>query len=359
METNQKDSVKIFLEEMARYPLLTHEEETTTANTYQRYRKIELLKDIQSIPVNSILVRYTEITKLRELESLKHGRRITIKEWATIVGITDQELKDALFDGRTQWAILTDLTVEGVIEIEREGLKAKNLLMRSNIRLVVSIARKYLNRGLEFLDLIQEGMIGMNRAIELFDPSKSYRFSTYAYQWIRQGITRGISSMGREIRLPLHAIEKITAIKKTRGALLLAGKKGSIPAIADAMGEKVEKISFVIQADAKTLSLDKGMGKDQDLTWVEAMQSPYQTPEELLEEKFLLGVIPEMISKLDDREQKVIILRYGLIGEIQTLVSIGKIMNLSRERIRQIERNAMKKLRAATPQYQEVRQSLA
>jgi RNA polymerase nonessential primary-like sigma factor len=355
-----KDSVKIFLDEMAKYPLLTHQEEIAATQAYQKYRKIELIKNAQSNPINSTLIEYTKTIELRDRETLRRGGRISISSWAVVAGTTVDGIETILSDGRTQWAILAGTTVNEIVKLEKEGLRAKDLLMKSNIRLVVSIARRYLNRGLEFLDLIQEGTIGMNRAIEKFDTTKGYRFSTYAYPWVRQGITRAINTTGREIRLPNHVSERITKIKKTRGALLLAGhKKVSIPLIASEMGETVERIRSTIEADAKPLSLDKTMGINQDLAWIDVMPCPLPTPEEQLESRFVLGIVPELLSSLDEREQTVIILRYGLIGEKQTLVSIGETLNLSRERIRQIERCAMKKMKSVAPKYQEVRQLLA
>ena len=358
MQVNQTDSVGIFLKEMAKYPLLTHEEELLTANTYKKYQEINLVRKIVSNPVNSTLMRYNQLVNLRESQSLEHRRKISLDEWAIAASMTTHNLKNALIDGRSQWAILANMEVETIVKIEADGLKARDLLMKSNIRLVVSIAKKYLNRGLEYLDLIQEGMIGMDRAIEKFDVTRGYRFSTYAYQWIRQAITRAISSLGREIRVPAHTLEKLSAIKKAQKILLLAGEEASIPAIAKTIGQSVKQINFTLQSTKKVASLDKNIGKEEASAWVEIIPSPLKTPEELLEENLLLETIPRILSQLNTKERQVITLRYGFIGENTTLASIGAVMNISRERVRQIEVDAMRKMRAGAHKYQDARELL-
>jgi RNA polymerase nonessential primary-like sigma factor len=359
VKVESKDSVRLFLEAMGSVPLLSREEELKTTMAYRTYRQLELLKDKEVTPVNSTLIQYTRLLKLRELTSLQLSRKINVVEWAKVAGLDLETLRLLLLDGRTQWAILAGISVEEIIAIEKAGLAAKNLLMRSNLRLVVAIARKYINRGLEFSDLIQDGSIGLNRAIELFDPSRGYKLSTYAYPWIRQGITRAINLTAREIRLPGHMIEQITKIKKTKGALLLAGQVVTVEAIATRLDQTPEQIRFAIESDPRVLSLDKKTGKDHDLSLVDIIPSTTSTPDQVLDSNFIAEVIPQLLEKLDEREQKIIVLRYGLKGKRQTLVEIGQQLDLSRERIRQIERSAMKKLKAAAPQYQDVRQLLA
>lgn len=356
---NEVDSVRVFLKSMGEIPLLTHEEEIDAARKYQAYRELEQLKNARTAQVNSTLVRYSEVLEVRNREFARRGSKVSISNWAILVGISLRELKEIIFDGRTQLSIIAGISLDRLIKIEEEGIKAKSLLIKSNIRLVVSIAKKYLNRGLELLDLIQEGTIGMNRGIEKFNPSKGYRFSTYVYWWIRQNITRAIAEKGRTIRLPNHVSETICKVRKMKRTLLAKGRKVTVEVIATELDMPVEKVKIAISSDPTVLSTDLQFGKDRDLGWLNIIPSSELTPEELLERRMLAEIVPALLVKLDEREAKVITLKYGLEGEAISITKIGEILNLSRERVRQIESKAMRKLRYACNQHQGILEALA
>lgn len=353
------DSVRIFLKSMGEIPLLTHEEEINATRRYQAYRKLEGLRSAKTEQANSTLARYDRVLKVRDCEFTKKGFKISFSKWADLIGISVRELKEIIADGQTQLSIAAGVSLNQLIEIEKDGLKAKSLLIKSNIRLVVSIAKKYLNRGLELLDLIQEGTIGMNRGIEKFDPSKGYRFSTYAYWWIRQSITRAIAEKGRTIRLPIYISENICKVRKTRKALVAEGRAVTVEVIATELNITTEKVKTAISSDPKVLSTDVKIGNNQDNRAIDIMASSEPSPEELLEQRMLAEIIPTLLLKLDEQERKVVSLRYGLVSEPVSIIKIGQMLNLSRERIRQIELKAMRKLRCACNQYQGIREILA
>ncbi|MGD1910941.1 MAG: sigma-70 family RNA polymerase sigma factor, partial [Rivularia sp. (in: cyanobacteria)] len=212
-KTRSTDLVRLYLQEIGRVRLLGRDEEVSEAQKVQRYLKLRILLSEAASQGDELLAHYLRIVEAQERLTSELGHRPSMKRWANTAGIEEFELKGALSQGKRRWAETAKLTVQELEQIQSQGLQAKEHMIKANLRLVVSVAKKYQNRGLELLDLVQEGTLGLERAVEIFDPTKGYRFSTYAYWWIRQGITRAIATSSRTIRLPVHITEKLNKIK--------------------------------------------------------------------------------------------------------------------------------------------------
>ena len=299
-----EDSIRLYLQEIGRIRLLRADEE------------IELAR---------------KIADLLELERIREQLMQTL----------EREPRD------NEWADAVDMPLSAFRHRLHLGRRAKDKMVQSNLRLVVSIAKKYMNRGLSFQDLIQEGSLGLIRAAEKFDHEKGYKFSTYATWWIRQAITRAIADQSRTIRLPVHLYETISRIKKTTKLLSQEmGRKPTEEEIATRMEMTIEKLRFIAKSAQLPISLETPIGKEEDSRLGDFIESDGETPEDQVSKSLLREDLENVLGTLSPRERDVLRLRYGLDdGRMKTLEEIGQIFNVTRERIRQIEAKALRKLR--------------
>jgi RNA polymerase nonessential primary-like sigma factor len=298
------DSIRSYLHEIGRVPLLTHEEEITLGKQVQQ---MVMLQEMQA--------QMTE-----ELD-----RPIEAGELAAKSQIEEAEIQ----------------------RIFQRGQRAKRRMIEANLRLVVAIAKKYQKRNLEFLDLIQEGSLGLERGVEKFDPTRGYKFSTYAYWWIRQAITRAIAQQARSIRLPIHITEKLNKIKKTQRELSQSlGRSPSTQEIAAVLDLEASQIREYLNISRQPVSLDIKVGDNQDTELSELLEDVNSSPETFTVQESLRRDLINILSELSPQQRQVLSLRFGLDGESEmSLAKVGQILNLSRERVRQLEHQALSQLR--------------
>ncbi|MHC5727483.1 MAG: RNA polymerase sigma factor, RpoD/SigA family [Nostoc sp.] len=298
------DTVRTYLSEIGRIPLLTPEQEINFAKQVQQMMALLAAKEKLAIQLK---------------------RQPTQQEWVENINIGEKSLLQQL----------------------HQGHQAKQKMIQANLRLVVSIAKKYQRHNLDFLDLIQEGSLGLERGVEKFDPSKGYKFSTYGYWWIRQAITRAIAEKGRIIRLPIHVTEKLNKIKRIQREL--TQKLGRIPTavdIAEELSLDPKQIRDYLLLARQPVSLELRVGSEKDTELQDMLEDDGLSPELYADQKFLEQNIQNLLLKLNPQQREILTLRFGLTdGNELSLVQIGQRLGISRERVRQVEQQALGILR--------------
>ncbi|MBR2826513.1 MAG: RNA polymerase sigma factor RpoD [Erysipelotrichaceae bacterium] len=336
------DAVKMYLKEIGRVPLLKPEDEKKVA--YTIHGDPNLL-----IEVEGIELRLTEIDE-REAELVRKGKEKTEDEKKELTALKRERKKlitrkDALLEKNEEYKQQEDYQLK--------AQEAKEILTSSNLRLVVAIAKKYVGRGLLFLDLIQEGNMGLVKAVEKFEPSKGFKFSTYATWWIRQAITRAIADQARTIRIPVHMVETINKLTRVQRQLVQElGREPSAEEISDKLGGTLspEKVREIQKIALDPVSLETPIGEEDDSHLGDFIEDKDAlSPDEYATRQLLKDEINSVLQLLTERERKVLQLRFGLIdGRTRTLEEVGKEFNVTRERIRQIEAKALRKLKHPT-----------
>lgn len=294
-------------------------------------------------PIRMYLKEIGQIPLLTGEEERNHAMAVSQGRYA----------KERLEEAKKGTLELNREEVASLEEIVRKAKIAKDKLVEANYRLVVSIAKKHTTRGLLFLDLIQEGNMGLMRAVDKFDYEKGFKFSTYATWWIRQAITRAVADQARTIRIPVHMVETINKMIRTQRQLIQElGRDPSVEEIGERMGITAEKVQNIQRIAKEPISLEAHVGEEEDSSLGDFITDPNAlTPHEYMLQEMVRRTLDEVLETLTDREEKVLRLRYGLFdGKNHTLEEVGREFGVTRERIRQIEAKALRKLRSPSRQ---------
>ncbi|MDB9426739.1 RNA polymerase sigma factor SigC [Microcystis aeruginosa CS-564/01] len=348
------DLVRLYLQDIGRVPLLKRDEEVEQAQRVQRHLSLLKLRATAVKQGDAQVQQFVKLIKICDQLTARSAHRPSLEIWAKTAQITVPELKNALKAGKQRWANLAGLEVGELEEIISLGTRAKEQMIKANLRLVVSVAKKYQNRGLELLDLIQEGTLGLECAVKKFDPSKGYRFSTYAYWWIRQGITRAVATQSRIIRLPVSITEKLNRIRKAQRKISkMRGHTATVEEIAQELAMTPEAVRELLMTVPRSVSLEIKVGKEKDTELIDLLETEEVSSENRLVYESLQRDMRELLADLTTREREVIELRYGFLdGKSHSLADIGRILELSGERVRKIELKALQKLRQSGRHHQ-------
>ena len=303
------DLVRSYLRDIGRVPLLTHEQEITLGRQVQQLMEIETLE--------------------AELES-----------------------RDGAKPARDQLAKAAELSTVQLKRKLQQGHRAKERMVAANLRLVVSVAKKYTKRNMELLDLIQEGTIGLVRGVEKFDPTRGYKFSTYAYWWIRQGITRAIAEKSRTIRLPIHITEMLNKLKKGQRELSQElGRTPTVTELAQFVDLPEDEVKDLMCRARQPVSLEMKVGDGDDTELLELLSGDNELPSDQVEEDCLKGDLRSLLGQLPHLQEQVLRMRFGMDGEDpMSLTGIGRILGMSRDRVRNLERDGLAGLRRVSDQ---------
>ncbi|GIW21148.1 MAG: hypothetical protein KatS3mg068_0155 [Candidatus Sericytochromatia bacterium] len=306
--------------------------------------------DIEDINKDNLIKKYLDdissIKLLTTEEEIKYGR--IIKENQKLENIESKILNEqGVKPTLEELSIKTNIPIEKIKEIKRNYHIAFNKLITSNLRLVVSIAKKFKDKGLPFSDLIQEGNLGLIRAVEKFDPDKGYRFSTYATWWIKQAISRGLATKSRTIRLPLHIVEANQKIKRMMKNMSDANmdNKNIEEEISKELNLSINKYHNIIQSSLEPISLDLKIKSDDDIYISDLVPSNSETPEEILIKEDMKEKVNNLLNTLTEKEKEVIKSRFGIGEEQKSIQSIAQDLGTTKERVRQIINIAIKKLK--------------
>ncbi len=339
--TNYSDcSTQAFFCEIGKYQILNKREEEIEIDRIYRHKTI---LSIALASTNSSIRMYFDLVTIRDMLAKKTGRKIKISEWAKAAQITVDELSLIEISAYSEWAKVAQITVDELSLIEKNGVAARANIILSNLRLVVKIAKPYQNRGLDLLDLIQEGTMGLEYSIDRFDRTRGYRFTTYAAHWIKKFICKSIDENARIIRLPRKTIHLLSTIKKIYKNLYIAdGEYPSLSKISKSIDLPEQTIRFVLEKAVKVSSLNIKVGDLEDKELLDLL--PAQNQEYPIENISVRDSLKTLIMNLDFKERQIINLRY-LQDTRNTLSEIGKLLEISGEGVRQIEAKALRKLR--------------
>jgi RNA polymerase nonessential primary-like sigma factor len=304
--------VRSYLRDIGRVPLLSHEQEITLGRQVQELMALEELRE--------------------ELTMRSGGEEPNEAQLAEAAGLAPAQLKRRLQGGR----------------------RAKERMVAANLRLVVSVAKKYTKRNMELLDLIQEGTIGLVRGVEKFDPTRGYKFSTYAYWWIRQGITRAIAEKSRTIRLPIHITETLNKLKKAQRELSQElGRTPTVGELAVAAELPEEEVKDLLCRARQPVSLETKVGDGEDTELLDLLAGEGAGPDEMVAGECLRGDLRELLDQLPELQERVLRLRYGMEGEEpMSLTGIARTLGLSRDKTRNLERRALEQIRSRSRELQ-------